>query len=196
MGRRSILDEAGLFAAVGETLAMDGSLSIPALVKKTGVSTGSIYHHYGSREGLLAHAWVDALSAFQRLFLATIGDAETVDSEAVALVTPKFCREHHGRAIILACCSRAQFIGHETNQSLLVECDARNEEMAALLRKYSRSSGVPIDNCYLAWVHYPLAVVRLYLPAHKVPKSADAHVVAACHAAMAVNQKEDQTDRN
>ncbi len=166
----------------------DGSISMQNVIKKTGISSGSLYHRYKSREGLLAHTWLDALYSFQDRFLDTISSQEVQAGEDAALVTPRFCRQYHERALILACCQSSQFLGSDTDKALLKEYNDRNADMALHIKHFSETSKIPLDSCYLGIVQYPLAVVRHYLPGRKVPQSAEKHVRAAYHAAMGVRE--------
>lgn len=183
MGRTSQIDEAELFGVIANIMQKDGTLSMQSIVSETGISTGSLYHRFQSREAMLAEAWVDALGAFQIAFIDAMNAGPDTGEEA-ALVTPRYCREFHDRALILACCQRSQFIGQDMVSEKLNACAKRNTEMSKLLKAYARETSTPLDACYLGIVHYPLAVVRHYLPNRKVPKSADSHVRAAFHAAM------------
>lgn len=186
MGRHSTIDDTALYGIIGRTMIEDGSVSIQRVVKQTGISSGSLYHRYKSREGLLAHAWLDALSAFQGRFLEVMSAGGAKVGEEAALVTPRFCREFHDRALILACCQSSQFLGSETDRTLLEESNVRNTEMALLLENFAKISEASLDSCYLGIVQYPLAVARHYLPKRKVPNTAEKYVRAAYHAAMGI----------
>ena len=72
MGRRSTFSDDDVFAAVGRMLVRDGEVRMQSVVAETGVSVGSLYHRFGSREGLLARAWLDTLAAFHDRFLAAL----------------------------------------------------------------------------------------------------------------------------
>lgn len=190
MGRTSQIDEKRLYGVIGQTMLEHGTVSMQNVVSKSGVSTGSLYHRFQSRETMLAHAWVDALTAFQEAFIEAMTLSVDDPGEQAALATPRFCRRHHDRAIILACCQQSQFVGNDIEEGLMEACDQRNLEMASLLKNYAKRKSVSRDACYLAVVHYPLAVVRSFLPKRKVPKSAEKHVIAAFNAAMTVAGEE------
>jgi AcrR family transcriptional regulator len=74
---------AELFDARGFT-----AVSISDLTAASGVSNGSIYHHFGSKEGVLAEVVATALEGYQRGLLAALarhdGDAEGGVRAAVA----------------------------------------------------------------------------------------------------------------
>jgi AcrR family transcriptional regulator len=52
-------------------------VSIGDLTAASGVSNGSIYHHFGSKEGVLARLVLDALSDYQGKVLALLEEHET-----------------------------------------------------------------------------------------------------------------------
>lgn len=53
----------------------DGALagvSIEAVARRSGASVGSIYHHFGSKEGILAALYLDALDAYRSALRAQL----------------------------------------------------------------------------------------------------------------------------
>lgn len=185
MGRKSTFRDASVFAAVGAELAATGRLTIDGLTLATGLSTGSVYHRFGSREALLAETWLDAVRRFQSGFLEALR-METPDAgEQAALATPRFCRADPEAAVILACCRRSEFLGPDTPPVLRDRIASLNDEASAELRRFSRCIDRPLLACRLALVAYPLAAVRLYLPRRPVPKSIDAQLIKACRATLA-----------
>ncbi|AYF76946.1 TetR/AcrR family transcriptional regulator [Nocardia yunnanensis] len=54
IGRQQLLD-----AARDELVDAGGTLELSALTRRTGLSTGALYHHFGSKVGLLAAIWDD-----------------------------------------------------------------------------------------------------------------------------------------
>jgi AcrR family transcriptional regulator len=68
--RTAVLDAAArLFDARGFA-----AVSIGDLTEASGVSNGSIYHHFGSKEGVLAEVVAGALEGYHRSLLATLGE--------------------------------------------------------------------------------------------------------------------------
>jgi len=118
MGRLSTIKDANVYGAVGAQLAGKGAVTLQTIVAETGVSIGSLYHRYGSREGLLAQTWLDAVKSFQGGFLAALegGDADGDESAGgrAALATPRFCRAERSRAIVLSCCRQSEFLSSAT----------------------------------------------------------------------------------
>src|SRR5215203_1122980 len=52
----------------------------------SGASTGSIYHHFGGKEGLAAALYVDGLAGYQDGFLAQLRRARDAEAAIKALV--------------------------------------------------------------------------------------------------------------
>ena len=184
MGRMSIISDSDVFAAVGLQLASDGGATLQSIVASTGVSIGSLYHRYGSREGLLAETWLDAVKTFHGKFLKALESGENNAGELAALATPSFCREEHARAVVLSCCRQSEFLSDDTPARLRNEISTVNDNAAAAIRRYARRNNASLDACRLAMVAFPLGAVRLYLPNRPVPKAVDQYVSAAYRATM------------
>ena len=187
MGRKSILDVDRLLAEVGAEVVETGSFTIQKLTTATGVSTGSIYHRFSSREGLLAEVWIDALRSFQTHFQTALGGEGLQAIEDAALVTPRFCRSHPYSARVLACCRSTEFIGAGSPKTALAEIQKLNDAGEVALRRFARKIERPLLACRLALVAYPLAAVRLYLPKTPVPVHIDAEIMKAARATLEVD---------
>ncbi|MEM8695821.1 MAG: TetR/AcrR family transcriptional regulator [Pseudomonadota bacterium] len=179
MARSSTFEDSQIFAAVGVLLARDGAVTLQAIVAETGVSIGSLYHRYGSRETLLARTWLDAVGAFQAEFLAALDSGGDDAGERAALVTPQFCRNQKARAVVLACCRQSEFASAELSEELQRSIASANDAAAAALREFADDRGYTLEACRLGLVAFPLAAVRLYLPDNPVPESIDAYVAEA-----------------
>ena len=184
MARRSSFSDEAVFAHVAAELVEHGALRVQELTRRTGVSVGSLYHRFGSREGLMAQAWLWAVERFQRRFLAALEDADLESGVAAALATPRFCREQPDAATILACCRRSEFLGSGAPTELAARIAAVNDQPAAAVRAFSQRTGRSLLACRLALIAYPLAAVRLFLPGDPVPEALDAEIAKAYHAAL------------
>ncbi len=173
-----------MFSAVGGRLAENGAVTLQTVVAETGVSIGSLYHRYGSREGLMAQTWLDAVKAFQARFLAALESDDENAGECAALATPQFCRAERERAIVLTCCRPSEFVSEATPQDLVEEINCVNDDAAAAVRRFARRSGYTLEACRMGLVAFPLGAVRLYLPRRPVPASLDDYISAAFRAAV------------
>ncbi len=187
MGRLSTVQDGNVFAAVGALLASRGAVTLQTIVGETGVSIGSLYHRYGSREGLLAQTWLDAVKAFQAGFLAALQTGDENAGEHAARATPQFCRAERARAIILSCCRQSEFLSDATPEDLREEIASVNKQAGAALRQYAHRTGYSLEACRLGLVAFPLGAVRLYLPDRRIPKTIDDYVVRAFWSAVRGN---------
>lgn len=176
----STLNTDELYAAVGSHLAIKGSVTLQDIVKTVGCSIGSLYHHYQSREGLLAAAWLDAATTFQGVFLTALSQS----GQKAALATPRFCRTEKAKAVILACCRKSEFLNDNTPAQLRKDIEMLNKKTEAHIRIFAEQSGHSLEDCLLSIVAFPLGAVRLYLPARDVPVALDMKIARAYDATL------------
>lgn len=186
MGRKSTFADQDVFRAVSTQIGTGDSFKLQYLVEETGVSIGSLYHRYQSREGLLAAAWLDALRAFHVEFLAALSLSGREAGERAALATPEFARQQRDRAVIL-CLGRPEALLPPTAPAdFLAAVEKENAKAKDALRAFSKRENISMEACLYGVVAFPLAAVKLYLPGRQLPKSADAFVRAAYNAAIGV----------
>ena len=185
MGRPSSFLDETVFAAVANCLVEQGEVRLQAVTATAGVSTGSIYHRFGSREGLMAAAWLDAVQAFQERFLVALAAGSREAGVAAALATPAFCREDVARALILTTGRRSEMMSDKAPPEMQARLDQLNGQARAGLEAFARDLEVPLERVRLALIGIPLGAVRLYLPDKAVPESVDADISAAVSALLA-----------
>jgi AcrR family transcriptional regulator len=173
MGRSSNVRDDLVYAAVARRMVVGGTFSLQNVVDDTGISFGSLYHRYGSREGLLVRAWLDAVSAFQKSFLAALTSGRISAGEDAALATPRFCRRHHVGALILITCRRSEFLAAGVPEPLRREIEDINTNSSAALAEFTAARRLDLELCRMAVVGFPLGAVRLYLPGRTIPKRVD-----------------------
>lgn len=174
MGRAITFKDADVFAALAQRMTREGSLAVQSLVEDSGISIGSLYHRYGSREGLMASAWLDAVETFQTSFLAALGSGRPSAGLDAALATPRFCRAERDRALILVACRKSEFLGENTPQPLREQIRDINQNAMVALRAFSKAHSLDLETCQMAMIGLPLGAVRLYLPDRNVPMKVDA----------------------
>ena len=184
MGRLSTFEDREIFAAVGAKLAGAGRMTFQTIVQETGVSVGSLYHRFESREGLLARTWLDAVRAFQARFISELGSGGDDAGERAALATPRFCRDDQARAIVLSCCRSSEFVSDATPEALREEVHEVNDAATLAVRRYAKQTGFSLEALRFGLVAFPLGAVRLYLPQQAVPKAVDSYVAAAFWSAV------------
>lgn len=176
MPRKSLFTDNHVFGAVGQLMAQHGSVTTSAVQEAAKLSTGSLYHRFGSREGLLAETWLFALQAFQPHFVKALETPNNPVGE-IAAVTPRFCRQHRREALILACCNYRQFINDDTPAAILQCIDEANAKTFAAFNGYIKRQRFNPDACRMALITFPLSAVKQYLPEKDVPMEVD-HIVA------------------
>jgi AcrR family transcriptional regulator len=189
MGRRSRFTDFEIFAAVSAQIAQGDEVRIHDLAADTGVSVGSLYHRYGSREGIMAAAWLSSVQAFQSEFLAALQSDSPDAGENAALATPRFCRSHRDQAVILCVGRRETLLNDKAPPEIRHKVDALNADARSGLAAFANRQSLDMQACLHAIVAFPLASVRLYLPGKKVPKSVDDYIKAAYHSAIAIGAK-------
>lgn len=178
MGRKTEFSDTDVFATVGGMMARRGAITTTDVQDATRLSTGSLYHRFGSREGLLAETWLNSLRSFQPYFLAVLRDPAS-SIGAIAAATPRFCREHRAEALVLTCCNARQFIGSGTPPRIAEEIEALNGEAGAALIDYAARGGHALAACRIGFAGFPLGAVQMYLPDRDVPEYVDAYVAQA-----------------
>ncbi|MDJ0924042.1 MAG: TetR/AcrR family transcriptional regulator [Acidimicrobiia bacterium] len=81
--RRQTILEAAL-----ECFAADGydATSIEEICELSGASVGSVYHHYGSKEGVAAALYAEGIAGYQKELLAILASGGSPDTVVPALV--------------------------------------------------------------------------------------------------------------
>jgi AcrR family transcriptional regulator len=185
MGRNASYEPGQVFAAVGAEIAQTGNFTLQGLSKTTGLSIGSVYHRFKSREALLAETWLNAVKTFQAGFIAALNSDDRDAGLQAALETPRFCRRSPELAVVLACCRKEQFLGPDTPEAFAPDIAAVNDQLGKELGRFAKRVKRPLLSCQLAIVAYPLAAVQLFLPGQEVPDSIDGEVEKAYRAVMA-----------
>ncbi len=190
MGRTSTFSDEKIFSAVSSQIAEGNEFRIQALAHEAGISVGSLYHRYGSREELLALAWLDAVQAFQHRFLTVLREGGAAAGERAALETPRFCRMQRDRAVILCVGRREALMSDKAPPEILRNVEALNADTHSALMTFAKQENFSLQACLHGIVAFPLASVRLYLPRHPVPRSTDAFIRAAYRSAIGVCSRE------
>lgn len=159
-------------------LALDGgprSVSIAAIAEASGAPSGTLYHRFGSRDGILAAAWLRALERFQATVLAAYArhpDDAVEAGVAMAAATLAFAGESAPDARLLLVLRRSDLLDSAPGEHL----GAINAPLEAAIRHLARSlhgraDARAVDAVLRAVVDLPTAAIRRHLrePGSRLP---------------------------
>src|SRR5664279_1260174 len=123
MNRRETILEAAL-----ESSSATGATTIEDVKKRSGASVGSIYHHFGGKDGIAVALYVEILRGYQAGVLRALGRAPDAEGGVRALV------RHHLRWVERNP-ERARFLlqGGATREHAGEELRALNQSMFAVV---------------------------------------------------------------
>lgn len=161
--RRSILDAAlDLFLRSGV-----GGCRIEDLLEKSGASSGSFYHHFGSKQAVAAELYIEILDEFQQGFLAEMRSHRSARAGVKAVVSHHLAWvvENPKRAAFFFECSEPEVFplcrdrDTKMRRAFLGECLVWLERAAAKgeLRKLA-----PLE-FYVLWMGPTLELTRAWL---------------------------------
>jgi AcrR family transcriptional regulator len=145
------------------------SATVEAIANLSGAPTGSIYHRFGSRDGLLTRLWIRAVYRSQASFLAAL---EHEDPRAAALAAAQsilaFCEQEPADARLLVSFRREDLIRTAPSGQLADELEELNRPVEAAVvalarRLYGRSTRAALNRTLLAVFDLPYGAVRRYL---------------------------------
>lgn len=159
--------------------------TVAAIVEASQTPTGSIYHRFGSLQGLLARVWMRAVGNAQDAAMARLTDQDPVDDVvAAALGSYDFCLSHRDDARLLALFSLDDFLRAGLPAELEAELLALNKPaMHAAAHISERIFGTAhrwaVDLVLACAIDVPYGLVRTYLEGRGRPPSARREAVAA-----------------
>src|SRR5215216_4284095 len=127
--------------------------TIEAIADLSGAPTGSIYHRFGSRDGLLTRLWMRAVYRSQASFLAA---AQSI---------LEFCEQEPADARLLVSFRREDLIRTAPNGELAQELEELNRPVEAAVvtvarRLYGRPTKAALNRTMLAVFDLPYGAVR------------------------------------
>jgi AcrR family transcriptional regulator len=166
--------------------------SVAAIARESGAPVGTLYHRFGSRDGLLAAAWLRALERFQQRALAAASNPDPLEAAAMmASVQVSFAREQPDDARLLLTLRRDDLLDAAPDHELRTRLDEINAPLAAALRVLTRdlagrADPRALDATTRAVVDLPNAAVRRYLrDGGAVPPWLEGDVAAAARKLLA-----------
>lgn len=166
----------------------EASVRIDDILKETGISKGSLYHHFGGREGLIAAARVTQFSRFVAEDAKNIRDTLTKTNtleEFIAATSAlvelgdsiERARARHNRLSVIA----SSYGRPELRQSLVLQQHSHTETIAEAVRYGQQKGWIRTDvnaRALAVFVQgYNLARVLLEIDTEPVPNADWDHVV-------------------
>jgi AcrR family transcriptional regulator len=140
------------------------AVGVAAIARESGAPVGTLYHRFGSRDGVLAAAWLRALERFHRRWIAAAQTPEPVDAGvAMAVSVVAFARDHPDDARLLIALRRRDLLDTAEDVSTL------NAPVAAQITRLARelygcADARELDHVTRAIVDLPYAAVRRHRP--------------------------------
>jgi AcrR family transcriptional regulator len=115
---------AAILAAALECFAEQGfaATTVELVRERSGASIGSIYHHFGGKEGLAAELYVDGLRSYQEGLLGVLSSHPEAESGVRALV-------HHHLDWVERNPQLAQFLMNRRETELVAATEARVRDL-------------------------------------------------------------------
>ena len=178
MPRPALHSPESIIDAARDLLLESGAraLTVDAISSASGAPVGSIYHRFGSLEGLLAEMWIAAVRRFQSAFLAAMDDRDSPKNAAVAAAVSMFdfARDAPADARLLAALRREDLFAATESATLRGELEELNkpveDQLAALSRRLFGNAGpTALQRTTFAVVDIPHGAVRRHLLAGTPP---------------------------
>ena len=143
--------------------------SVAAIARESGAPAGTLYHRFGSRDQVLAAAWLRALERFQELALAAAAIPEPLEA-AVAMAGShvSFATAWPQDARLLLTLRRDDLLDADPDHDVRARLDAINAPLEKALARLTKSLSGRTDRrssdvVIRAVVDLPNAVIRRHL---------------------------------
>ena len=111
---------------------------VAAIAKASGAPVGTLYHRFGSRDGVLAATWLRALDRFQSGAMTAAAGSALDTAVAMAVSAVDFARELPEDARLLLTIRPADLLDESTGDGLAESIAARNAPLVERLRQLAR----------------------------------------------------------
>ncbi len=162
-----------------------------AIAKRIGAPTGSIYHRYASREGLLAELWLGVVEDFQLEALGHLeGDDPLEAAVRTALFVPRWVRSNLREARLLLLHNRQDFVPGAWPDELVERASALGPQLMKGVRDlcrrhYGRTHAEHLRRLQFALLDVPYGAVKPYLKEGRPPPPlVDELIETTCRAVL------------
>lgn len=163
--------------------------SVAAIAKASGAPTGTLYHRFGNRNGILAAAWLRALERFQSRALAAAADSPLETAVAMAVSFVQFARELPGDARLLLALRPSDLLDGEPETGFVENLAAMNAPLLARVNDlagqlYGKTDERTVEAVARAVADLPYGVLRRHAYDDPMPSWLEADVAAAVRALL------------
>jgi AcrR family transcriptional regulator len=163
--------------------------SVAAIAKASGAPTGTLYHRFGNRNGILAAAWLRALERFQSRAIAATADTPLEAAVAMAVSVVGFARELPEDARLLLTLRPSDLLDGEPDSRFVDTLTTMNAPLLARLNDFARqlygkTDERTVEAVARAVADLPYGVVRRHAYDDPMPPWLEADVAAAVRALL------------
>src|SRR5829696_2196387 len=168
------------------------AVSVAAIADASGAPAGTLYHRFGSRDGILRAAWLRALEGFQGRWLEAARDPDPLEA-AVAMATSvvSFARARPDDARLLLTLRPQDLLDGGPEAHFRELQRAMNAPLEADLRRvaralHGRADARALDAVLRATVDLPYGAVRRHAHKTTMPRWLERDVAAAVRRLLTV----------
>jgi AcrR family transcriptional regulator len=165
--------------------------SVAAIASESGAPVGTLYHRFGSRDAVLAAAWLRALERFQKRALAAAADPDPLEAAvAMAMTQVRFARAEPDDVRLLLAIRRDDLLDADPDDRVRAQLATMNEPLELVLSRLTRAlrgraDARSRDSVVRAVVDLPNAAVRRHLRSDgRLPRWLDHDIAAAVRALL------------
>jgi AcrR family transcriptional regulator len=163
MGRRAQFTDTEVFDWLGRHLAEAPSVTVQQVSKGTGVSVGSIYHRYGSMDGLLATAWLAAARSYRGGLGRPLSRGGEGPMRRIALHAGRWAEARPALARLLFCVPERVLVRGDAGESLEAMIAQENAEFAGRVAGFVERNGLNPVRAELGLFVLPQRIVAGYV---------------------------------
>jgi AcrR family transcriptional regulator len=167
------------------------AVTIRAISTAVGVSNGALYHTFGSRMGLLAHAWLRAGRRFLDAQTALVDQAASgADAVVAAADAPAvFAEQYPNSSVMLLTARRDELLGPDLPDEIATQITDLEAMLIGLMIRlalslWDRKDAGAVDTITTCIVDLPTAILLSRDRLHS--KTARAHLRAAVKAVLEI----------
>ncbi len=170
-----------------------GAATIASIARESGAPVGTLYHRFGSRDELLARAWIRAARRAQEAVIASASGLAGTDAiVTAALAVIDFCEFNPKDARMLVSFRREDLLAGDLPPTLVAELEELNRPLERCIKRLARdihgSAGAQsTEIAALAIFDLPYGAARRHLIAGRsLPGALRRHVEVAVRAIVAM----------